>query len=195
MTHAKMYADNLTRSLEMMKMTLADFTDADMLVRPTAGANHAAWQLGHLTASEARMVAAAAGKAEPELPAGFAEKFKKDKAGSNDPAAFPKKADLLDAFATVRKASIGWATSLTSEQLEQPAPESIRAFCPAIGHMPGVLAEHAAMHIGQFQVIRRALGKRVFFYPLPTVDRPRYGSMSRDLGRSLVRREDPPCCV
>jgi hypothetical protein len=163
MTHAQIVTDALSRSLEMMKMTLADFSDADVLARPASGANHAAWQLGHLAAAEARMVAAAAGKGEPELPAGFAERFKKDTAGSNEAAAFPKKSELLDVFASVRKASIEWAASLTPEQMDRPAPESIRAFCPAVGHMPGVLTEHTAMHLGQFQVIRRALGKPVLF--------------------------------
>jgi hypothetical protein len=158
-----LFKDSLSRNLELIKMTVGDFSDADMLARPAAGANHAAWQLGHLASAEARMVAAAAGKPAPELPAGFAERFKKDTAGSNDPAAFPKKAEILDVFTKVRQASIGWAASLTADQLGQPAPESIRGFCPLVGLMPIVFCEHAAMHLGQFQVIRRALGKPVLF--------------------------------
>src|SRR5271170_7679494 len=55
MTQMELSADVLTRNLEMLRMTLADFSDADMLVRPCPGANHAAWQLGHLTAAETRM--------------------------------------------------------------------------------------------------------------------------------------------
>ena len=152
----------LSRNLEMMKMSLNDLSDADLLTRPVPGANHANWQLGHLISSEARMVAAARG-ASPELPAGFADRFKKDTAGSNEASAFPKKQDLLDAFAKVRAASIEWAKTLTAEQLDKDSPESIRAFCPKVGHMPGVLAEHTAMHLGQIQVLRRKLGKPVLF--------------------------------
>jgi hypothetical protein len=156
------FTDSLSRNFEMLKMTLADLSDADLLVRPAPGANHAAWQLGHLATAEARMVAGAKGVA-PELPAGFADRFKKDAAGSDDASAFPKKQELLDIFAKVRRASIEWAKTLTSQQLDQDAPETIRAFCPKVGHIPGVLAEHAAMHLGQFQVLRRKLGKPVLF--------------------------------
>ena len=46
MTQTELLADMLNRNLEMLKATLGDFSDADMLVRPTPGANHAAWQLG-----------------------------------------------------------------------------------------------------------------------------------------------------
>jgi hypothetical protein len=152
----------LSRNLELLKMSLKDLSDADMLVRPAPGANHAAWQLGHLAAAEARMVAAAKGVA-PELPAGFAERFKKDTATSDDAGAFPKKQELIDAFAKARAASIEWAKTLTAEQMDKDAPESIRAFCPKVGHMPGMLAEHTAMHLGQFQVLRRKLGKPVLF--------------------------------
>jgi hypothetical protein len=157
------FTDSLSRSFEMLKMTLADLSDADLLVRPAPGANHGAWQLGHLATSEARIVAAARGGAAPELPAGFADRFKKDAARSDDAAAFPKKQELLDTFAKVRAASVEWARTLTPEQMDQDSPESIRAFCPKVGHVPGMLVEHAAMHLGQFQVLRRKLGKPVLF--------------------------------
>jgi hypothetical protein len=156
------YTDSLSRNLEMLKMTLADLSDADMLVRPAPGANHAAWQLGHLATAEAKMVAGVKGVA-PELPAGFAERFKKDAAKSDDAAAFPKKQELLDTLAKVRATSIEWVKTLTPEQMDQASPESIRPFCPKVGHLPGLLGEHTAMHVGQFQVLRRKLGKPVLF--------------------------------
>jgi hypothetical protein len=156
------YTDSLSSNLEMLKMTLADLSDADMLVRPAPGANHAAWQLGHLATAEAKMVAGVKGVA-PELPAGFAERFKKDAAKSDDAAAFPKKQELLDTLAKVRATSIEWVKTLTPEQMDQASPESIRPFCPKVGHLPGLLGEHTAMHVGQFQVLRRKLGKPVLF--------------------------------
>lgn len=156
------YTESLATNLELLKMTLSDLSDAEMLVRPVPGANHAAWQLGHLTTAEAKMVAGVKGVA-PELPAGFADRFKKDAARSDDAAAFPKKQELLDTFAKVRAASIEWVKTLTPDQMGKDAPESIRAFCPKVGNLPGLLGEHAAMHIGQFQVLRRKLNKPVLF--------------------------------
>src|SRR4051794_12687205 len=46
MTTTELMADVLAQNLEVVKSTLADFSDADMLVRPAPAANHAAWQLG-----------------------------------------------------------------------------------------------------------------------------------------------------
>lgn len=154
--------DALRRNQNIIQMTLADFTDADMLVRPADGANHAAWQLGHLAVAEVQMIGATTGK-KADLPAGFAEVFTRKTSASDDAAAFPKKAELLEAFARARQASIEWAQSVSADDLDRPSPESIRAFAPRLGDLATVLSEHAAMHIGQFQVIRRKLGKPVLF--------------------------------
>ena len=47
-----------------------DLSDADLLVRPTPGANHIAWQLGHLLAADGFMLSALGCQAAP-LPDGF----------------------------------------------------------------------------------------------------------------------------
>ena len=56
MNTIQLLADVLNRNLEMLKATIADFSDADMLARPVPSANHAAWQLGHLINSESNML-------------------------------------------------------------------------------------------------------------------------------------------
>src|SRR5579864_6058217 len=96
MTQLELMADVLSRNLEFVKSTLADFSDADMLVRPVPGANHAAWQLGHLIGAEVRMVNSAKPGAAPELPAGFADKFTRETAKIDDPNFFPRKAELIE---------------------------------------------------------------------------------------------------
>ena len=55
MKATELFAENLAGNLEFLKQELADFTDADMFVRPTPQANHAAWQIGHLVAAENRL--------------------------------------------------------------------------------------------------------------------------------------------
>ena len=71
--------ESLVRSqngaLEMMKMTLADFTEAEMLTRTCPGANHPLWQVGHLCVAETNIINGVKPGAMPELPAGFADKF------------------------------------------------------------------------------------------------------------------------
>ena len=163
MSQTEFLADRLMRSLDALKRTLDDFSDADLLVRPAPGANHAAWQIGHLIASEARMLTGAPGNPAIELPAGFMEKFTKQTATSDDAGAFPKKAELLDLFTRTRTATAKWVAALTPEQLEQPGPERLRGMAPTYRHLAALIPEHTAMHVGQFQVIRRKLGKPILF--------------------------------
>ena len=40
----------------MVESYLSDLTPEEMMVRPAPGANHAAWQLGHLISAERRLV-------------------------------------------------------------------------------------------------------------------------------------------
>ena len=55
----------------MVGMYLGDLSDADLLVRPVPGANHIAWQLGHLIVAEQHLLAAYLPGAQwPTLPAG-----------------------------------------------------------------------------------------------------------------------------
>lgn len=163
MTAIELIADACARSLELLKMTVGDFSDADMMARPCPGANHAAWQIGHLVCSETRMINACRPGTMPELPAGFAEKFTGKTAASDDRAAFATKEQLLDLAARARAASVKFVKGLTEKDLNQPGPEKMRAICPTLGHLVMLLPNHAAMHIGQIQAIRRKLGKPNLF--------------------------------
>ena len=156
-------ADLGQRSLDMLKMVLSDFSDADMLVRPCAGANHAAWQVGHLIGAETRLINSCTPGAMPELPAGFSEKFSKSTASIDDAKAFPNKADLLGLLEKTRAASIRWIKSLSEEDLNRKNEGPFKDFMPTVHHTVAVISNHTAMHTGQFQVIRRKLGKPVLF--------------------------------
>ena len=162
MTTIELLADSLQRNLEMLKSTLADFSDADMLVRPVPAANHAAWQVGHLASSEARLLGAIKNTA-PALPAGWEAKFTKETASKDDPSFFPKKQELLDQLAGARQATIQWVRTLKESDFGQPGPERMRQFVPTIGHIATMMPAHLAMHMGQLQVIRRKLGKPILF--------------------------------
>jgi hypothetical protein len=162
MSKAEFVAGLLGGNLEMLKFHVADFSDADMMVRPVPGANHAAWQLGHLAAAEVSLVKAVGGTTV-ELPAGWAERFHNSKANVDDAKALATKQEILDVLAKVRAGSIQWARSLTPEQFDVPAPEKLRMLGATAGGIAAALAGHTTMHIGQIQVIRRKLGKPVLF--------------------------------
>ena len=93
---------------------LSDITPAEMLVRPAPGANHVAWQLGHLISAETRFVEAAKPGSMPALPEGFAERHSKDTAASDNPKDFLSKDEYLKLAKTVRA-----GTSASTRQLER----------------------------------------------------------------------------
>jgi hypothetical protein len=163
MTYNELIADVCARNLELLKWTLADFSEADMLVRPCAGANHGLWQLGHLINSEVFMVNACRPGAGAELPAGFGDRYSPKTAGVDDPKALGTKAELLELLGKVRAATIRWIGSLNEAEMSRPGPEMMREFAPTVGHIAMLMPDHLLMHLGQLQVIRRKLGKPILF--------------------------------
>jgi DinB superfamily len=156
----------LTGNLTFLKDTLKDFNDADLFVRPCPGANHAAWQLGHLINAETHMVGAIDPKGAIALPVGFSELFAKDTTKNDEPdkfGNFATKEQLLSLFEKARNATIAWANTLSASDLDKSTPEKFRSWMPTCADLLVVLPSHVTMHIGQFQVIRRKLGKPIIF--------------------------------
>ena len=156
-------ADALRRNLELMKMTLSDFSDAEMMTRPCPGANHATWQLGHLTVAEGGLLNMVGEGLVQGPPAEFAAKFSKETASKDDAGFFPKKAAVLEQFNKINAAVAAWAKTLKPEDLAKPTKGRMVDFAPTTGHVIALLSNHNMMHIGQFQVIRRKLGKPILF--------------------------------
>lgn len=137
---------------------LGDLSDADLLVRPVPGANHIAWQLGHLIASECHLLKECGGT-PPELPAGFAEKHAKDTATSDQ--GFLTKAEYLGLFQQVRGAALKRLADMPEADLDKPSTGSMAKMFPTVGHLFVLVANHELMHAGQLAVVRRKLGKPI----------------------------------
>jgi hypothetical protein len=152
-------------ALEMMKSTLADFTDAEMLTRPCSGANHPLWQIGHLCVAETGIGNAIKPGAMPELPAGFKEKFTNDKKTNlvDDPKQLATKQQVVDQFIKTHQAAMALTKTLSESDLDQPSPERFRNFFPTVGDLMALQATHVMMHLGQIQAARRKLGKPILF--------------------------------
>lgn len=163
MTGIELAAHQLENGLAWLKWTLADFTDEEMYRRPAPEANHAMWQLGHLVAGEAQMVNLLR-PGTHTLPAGYDEKFSTRNTRADGAAAFgTKKDDLLAQLEDLRKGTVALVRSLSPEDLAKPAPEKMREYAPTVADVLTILVTHVFMHMGQMQVIRRALGKKVLF--------------------------------
>jgi hypothetical protein len=162
MTINQLLASSLTGGPNMLGMTLGDFSDADMLVRPVPTANHAAWQLGHRVKAAHGMLSQVGAPLAP-LPDGFKEKYTNDTCKSDDPAKFGTKAELLGMLTQINQSAAAWVKNLPAADFDKPGPEPMRQICPTVGDVLSLQAAHIGMHMGQFQVIRRKLGKPVMF--------------------------------
>ena len=158
--------EQLNSNRDFLNYTLADLSDADMFVRPCPNANHAAWQLGHMISSEASVQKNIAPSTAVALPVGFIDVYKMDANKLDDAskfAPFNTKAQLLEWFGKIRGGTIVWVEAMSPEQLDEPTPDKYKAWAATFGELAAGQIVHAMMHIGQFSVIRRRLGKPVLF--------------------------------
>jgi hypothetical protein len=157
MSTADLLSKNILQTKSMIDSALADFSDADMMFRPAKTANHAIWQMGHLCNATRNMVSTC----DPNVKFPFDDdtRFGKSKAPNDDAAFFPNKAELLRRWGQAMDTAAGWVAKLGDADFAKPTPERMRNFAPTVGHVATLLASHPFMHLGQFQVARRALGK------------------------------------
>jgi hypothetical protein len=90
-------------------------------------------------------------------------RFKKEAAGGDDATKFPKKAEVMKMFGDAMDAAAAWAGKLSEADMAKPSPERMQKFAPTFGNVALLLASHPMMHLGQYTVARRALGKPVLF--------------------------------
>jgi hypothetical protein len=155
---------SLQSSRKMLEWVLSDLSDSDLLVRPVPGANHFAWQLGHLISSERAMVLEQLPSAQmPELPAGFAEAHGKATSGSDEASNFLSCDAYIALLGSIREATVANVSKLSDADLSRPTVGNMASFCPTLGTLLGLLNDHIMMHLGQATVIRRKLGKPVLF--------------------------------
>ncbi len=159
MSNNELFSKNIVQSKGMVDSFLKDFSDADMLFRPAKTANHATWQMGHLTNSVRGMVT----MCDPAVTFPFEDdpRFGKSKANIDDATFFPNKAELLSRFDQAMDFAAAWVAKLSDADMARPTPERMQQFAPTVAHVAILLASHPMMHLGQFSVSRRALGKPI----------------------------------
>jgi DinB superfamily len=152
----------LKSTQNLLSTYLSDLSDADLLVRPVPGANHIAWQIGHLIGAEHYLASEnVPGVKYPPLPAGFAERYTKETAGQESTKGYLTKAEYLKLFNESRQATVDALAKLTPADLDKPTAGKMAAFAPKVGDLFILLANHTMMHAGQFTVVRRKLGKPI----------------------------------
>lgn len=145
---------------EVLTTYVSDLSDADLMVRPVPGANHIAWQLGHLIASEHQMLTDAGCKM-PGLRDGLAESYTKETSTSNDPARFHKKEQYLQWLQQQRAATLAALDATPESDLDKATPEPMHEYAATVGVAFNLVGIHEMMHAAQFVAVRRKLGKPV----------------------------------
>ena len=148
----------------VLKWFLEGFSDADMLVRPVPGANHAAWQVGNVIVGDKMLVEGVLPDASyPDLPPDFVHLHGPEGAKQEGPEGFLTKSEYLDLFDSTRAATIATLNALNDSDLDRPSTGDIAQFAPTLGHLFLLVSNHTLLHVGQFSVIRRMLGKPILF--------------------------------
>ncbi len=138
-----------------------DLTDAELLHRPAPECNHINWQLGHLIVAENQLLEKVAPGSMPPLPAGFAEKYTAETAKQNDPEALCSKEELLRVQGEQRAASLAVIAKTSEADMDKP---SGMEWAPDVGTVLYAAATgHWLMHVGQWAVVRRQLGRPPLF--------------------------------
>jgi hypothetical protein len=156
--------DLVKMQLEMADMIclgyLQDLTDEQWMLRPHPGCNHLNWQVGHLVASENEMMSIIVPNTMPPLPSGFREKYTKETAGSNDPANFVKKDELLRLQKEQRAGTLTALAKINESDFEKPTGAN---YAPTVAAMLNLQGSHWLMHAGQWVVVRRQCGRPPLF--------------------------------
>ncbi len=151
----------LDTSMMVQSAYLADLNDEELLIRPVPGANHIAWQLGHLIQSENSMLEALKPGAAVELPPDFAEQHGKETASQEPPTGFATKAEYIDLQNRVRERLNQLLNEISDADLVKPNPGPTASFAPTLGSLLVLAGTHMLMHVGQYAVVRRKLGKPI----------------------------------
>jgi len=152
---------NLTFGEVVYNTQIGDLTDAELLVRQSPTANHAAWQLGHLIASERAFMEALRPGVSPELPPGFEDLHSRDRAGNSSTEGFLTRQQYIDLHNAQRAATLAVLQSLSDADLAAEGPEKFRRMAPTVAKLYLLAAAHQTWHIGQITALRRHLNKPV----------------------------------
>jgi len=149
-------------TLGYAKANLEDIPDAQFCHLPPGIANHPAWILGHLViCGEASL--AALGLA-PKVPPAWHQVFAFGKPATPDRAAYPGKAELLEAYVGQTEKVIAALCRAKPTALTLPLEDPMmKSLFPNVGSLVVCgLTVHPAIHFGQLSVWRQAQG-----LPLP----------------------------
>lgn len=156
--------DVILKTMDMsdrvVKKYLEDLSDADLRLVAVDGLHPIALQLGHLIASERRMVEMVSPGASPPLPAGF-EEHHDIKKPPEDETHFATKDEYLKLWDSQRAATKQALSNVSEAELDDTRGGKLPAFLPTVSQVFTMTGLHAINHAGQFVAVRRLLKKPI----------------------------------
>lgn len=146
----------LTFSRRVLLRQIEDIPQDQWFHQAEGQANHVAWTLGHLAATDDLFLTLLSGS-ESGLPAGFKESFGTGSRPSPEPVE-PGVEAIRHCFDERRQALRSWFEGLSGEELAQETPEHLRKFAINFADVMGSIAWHEGWHTGQISPIRKSLG-------------------------------------
>ncbi|REJ68986.1 MAG: DinB family protein [Planctomycetota bacterium] len=154
---------NLFQAREMTEAILEAFQkpeDWTHQVHPQA--NHALWIVGHLGHADNFFVSMLDPSRQVEKD-GWGEKFGMGSQPTNDPAAYPPVAEVLDFFRDRRAALLEAIDAMSDEDLAKATPDGSPDFLADFEQVLELAYWHEGVHSGQLTVAHRALGNPPLF--------------------------------
>ncbi len=143
---------------QMLHRMVDDLTVEEFQHQPVAGANSAAWIVGHLAVTARRTAERLGATDLPELTEEFVARYSVTKKPAEAQTDLGEKAELLALFDGSVEKLIGAVQTLSVEALNSP-PLNPGPFANNYGEAVLFGAMHVMMHSGQLSTIRRTLGK------------------------------------
>ncbi|HUR52676.1 MAG TPA: DinB family protein [Gemmataceae bacterium] len=134
-----------------------DLTPDEFRHQPCAGANSAAWVVGHLAATLHQTARRMGAPGLPSIPADFAGRFAKTGKPAEAQSEPGDPAEMLRILDASLDAIIGGVRALPAEKFDEPS--SVFALAGTFGELLQFGSLHLSMHVGQLSTIRRTLGK------------------------------------
>lgn len=140
---------------------LADIEPQDMCKQPVSGMNHPAWIIGHLAMAVDSHAESVGGTSQLIT---WQEQFDYGTTLTTDPADYPAKPELIEAWHAANERFIAAVSSAPPEALNTPTQGPAAQGLPTVGDFTSFsLTAHTALHLGQLSAWRRADGRQPLF--------------------------------
>ena len=161
-TMKQRYIDDLKFAHQVLGKALGDFTDQNATKQSGAIVNHALWTYGHIAVSNGWFRSLLDGVMTP-VPDPYNGLFGMGSTPTDEPAKYPPLAEVKKHFEASFEALVSTFERLSEDELAKPPIGDSGGMAPDRFAAVNRAGWHAAWHLGQITMLRRALGFKSMF--------------------------------